>query len=404
MIHITWYFLFLKKRIKESNNTEENLTVIYEADRNGKQASTKKHETKQTWTRRYRHRKSGMPDRKRGRRHVRSVSYYTDLCEYPRKVKKQTKIASSKQNKRAKRFFHRYDSEKSFLKTYDRPSCGPIQVLQWLHTQKIKFEDLMKKRRTAKTVLRYAIDGIKADGENIHKTSEAEEMCKALMIHLNSDLTKTSDIGECCARLFTQDTFLFKRVNKVLHEKELAKHNHLAPYCALLSAYLQKQCFNDGKYRISKSRLIYKAVSRAHLYRGANLTKEMFEQYRKNIGQRISWRAFSSTTKRQEVAEMFGNTLFTIDAAVLTAVSADYLADIQHISKFPDEEEVLLTAGINLVIGVVNKRKDGKYNILLYVSENYRNKISRQHASVPISSSSASRSGKKTYSTARFCI
>ena len=294
-------------------------------------------------------------------------------------ITRQSINISPKQHSREKRFVHRNDSTESGLKTYDQPSCGSIHILRWLYEHKIDFKDLMKSLRTTKFVLRRAVVGIQAEGKTRDQISEANRICEDLTSLLKNHQTTTSDIGERCAYLYTRDGFLFRRVSQVLRGKCFITSHHLVPYCALLSAYLQKRCFEDGKFSslTSPHTLIDDRVKL--LYRGIKLSEEMIEEYRRKLGQRISWPAFSSTTKNRAVAEMYKtNAIFIIDATVITSISTDYLADIGKFSHFPDEEEILLAAGINLVIGKVSQNPDEKYEILLYVSENYVKQIPKR--------------------------
>jgi hypothetical protein len=151
----------------------------------------------------------------------------------------------------------------------------------------------------------------------------------------------------------------------------LQKINTLAPYCALLAAYIRTCCaYDEHSNRIDSSR-IYSLVSSSDnstfevVYPCANLTVEMIELYRSRIGHRFSWNAFTSTSKCREKAEVYGNTLFVIDIFIISSIGFQSFADIQLYSQFPVEEEVLLISGFNFRINSVNTQSDGKYIIIL---------------------------------------
>lgn len=142
------------------------------------------------------------------------------------------------------------------------------------------------------------------------------------------------EILKCAIHLYTRDSFLYKLVNSTLRNDDLTKIDTLGPFCYLLREHL----FYADK---SKEKLT--------VYRGTNLTDEMVEEYRRAIGKWIQWPAFTSTTKSQQVAEMYeGNALF-----IMKIVGSYYTRDISSLSQFQDEEEVLLTAHLHFKIDEV---------------------------------------------------
>ncbi|CAF1468906.1 unnamed protein product [Didymodactylos carnosus] len=279
------------------------------------------------------------------------------------------------------RIIHRerflYEHDEISLSSCRRASFGSAPILQWCYKNGFDFDKLMKKQSMTLAVLKYAVTGIEAEGKEINQLDQAKEICDYLSRIKQPVTANPSDIGRCCVYLYTKDTFLYKRTNELLRqERNNAPGDilieRLAPYCALLSSYLQMQFINDGTFVQEENLRLYTSKHMKYIYRGSNLSQEMIEQYKQNIGKRISWPAFSSMSKSRRVAELFGNTLFMVDASVIKSISTDYLADIEKISAFPEEQEVLLTAGINLEIRDVKEEECEKYTILVYLSENHR--------------------------------
>ncbi|CAF1243553.1 unnamed protein product [Didymodactylos carnosus] len=96
------------------------------------------------------------------------------------------------------------------------------------------------------------------------------------------------------------------------------------------------------------------------VYRGSQLDQSEIKAYSEAIGEYKCWLGFTSTTKNREVAQMFGDTLFIIDASSCGG------SDISLLSQFTDEEEVLLPAGATFKIHkVVFDQETQKYCIFL---------------------------------------
>jgi hypothetical protein len=79
------------------------------------------------------------------------------------------------------------------------------------------------------------------------------------------------------------------------------------------------------------------------LYRSANLSERIIDDYKQAYRTVACWKSFSSTTKKKEVAMFYdGNAIFQI------RVSEHMMrpnADITFFSQYPEEEEVLLCPG-----------------------------------------------------------
>lgn len=206
-----------------------------------------------------------------------------------------------------------------------------------------------------------AASGIEEVGTDVGKKIEAQWMANELRETKGKGEDK---IGKCCVRLYTIESFLYKLLNKVLRETEIGGEHWtkshfvstegtkygrtLGPYCRLLAAYLEKAPRRSGMT----------------IFRGADLTNEMVEDYRKHVGKWINWNSFSSTTKNKQKALSFhGNTLFQIQVPEDSPWWMECV-DISSLSEYPQEEEILLDCGLGLEINSVEYDPEIKRHII----------------------------------------
>lgn len=155
-----------------------------------------------------------------------------------------------------------------------------------------------------------------------------------------------ADSLKCAARLYSLETFLYKLVNSTLRNNDRSKANTLGPFCYLLQLYSQS------------TEHLFDMI----LYRGMSLTDEMIEDYKKAVGTKIQWLAFTSTSKVRAVAELYGNTLFIIRLVPIVPIGAN----LSSVSYFPAELEVLLPAGQVFLVEKMNvDPNNGKYCIYM---------------------------------------
>jgi hypothetical protein len=157
------------------------------------------------------------------------------------------------------------------------------------------------------------------------------------------------EILEQDVRLYTAETFLYKLVNSTLRNEDMTKIDTLGVYCFILQGHLWSPEKNEEDITV---------------YRGTNINEQMIEQYKLAVGSNIRYLAFTSTSKKRQVAEMYtnGNALF-----IVKLNNSGFLRDISSLSFYPDEEEILLNAGHPLkVIQVEHDLQMNKY--LIYLS------------------------------------
>ena len=154
------------------------------------------------------------------------------------------------------------------------------------------------------------------------------------------------EVAQLCIGFYTYDSFFHRVLNKALREKDLSKLETLGPICYLITNYS----------RVSRDYI-------GTVYRGMNLTSSEIQGYQKAIGQWKTWAAFASTSKDPRVAKAFtGNTLFIIEITQ-TALASIRAYDITHLSRYPDENEVLVLAGVSFQILDVQEDASQRYII-----------------------------------------
>ena len=184
-------------------------------------------------------------------------------------------------------------------------------------------------------------EGIEEQGAKLRKKKEAKWIADELR-RVKGQGKK--EIGDCCVRLYTMESFLYELINRFQREAKLKTHNWsddfdrqymsvvdednyrtLHPYCVLLRDYL-KGCPQEKDIVV---------------FRSAILTNEMIDNYKKHVGKLVIWDWFSSTTKNKAIALLsHGNTLFQI---LIPQNARDSVSvAISSLSEYPQEQEVLL--------------------------------------------------------------
>ncbi|CAF1523855.1 unnamed protein product [Adineta ricciae] len=181
--------------------------------------------------------------------------------------------------------------------------------------------------------------------DKIHSNTKVSDMAKKILSCLElSDARE--EVLKTCVYLYTHDSFLYQTLNKAVREFDKSKLNTLGPFCYFLHEYS----------RMDKGFL-------GTVYRGAKLSLLDIEMYEKAVGQWQTWTAFTSASKNRSVAELYGvNTLFIIHITNFT-LGGVRGCDISHLSKFPDEEEVLIPAGSIFCVTSVEQDLSQKYII-----------------------------------------
>ncbi|CAF1315042.1 unnamed protein product [Didymodactylos carnosus] len=230
---------------------------------------------------------------------------------------------------------------------------GKASSFKDLHFSRFVNEWLIKNKINSQSdysnIVEKAAIGIITYAERLGEQSEANLIAKQLR---NVKKSQKNDIIKCCVKIYTQDTFLYRHVNKTLADDNMINVDTLGPFCFLLS------CFPEAFEHISYIGTIYRVDE---------LDRQMIESYRNSINGWKSWNGFRLTTKNHSKAQQFqGNTLFII--TITESPRFGNAIDISPVSYHPDDEDVLVVAGTNFRVDKVEMNTTGKHRIYLSIA------------------------------------
>jgi hypothetical protein len=229
----------------------------------------------------------------------------------------------------------------------------------------IKKNQLPSKDKTfIPMIVEKAAVGIIEAGKKIGKQREAEQMAKILREKKHAEM---KEVWECCAYLYTMESFLYKRINETMRligDKEYEqdwrdKARTLGPFCLLLWD-------NPSSYKSTERG--------TPLYRGANLYDELISTFKDDCSKRKkpvrSFQSFTSCSRNRARAEAFGNVLF------IMIVKHAFSVDLKSVSRYPREEEELVSPGVCFTVDRVefDKHKN-KYVIYLNLAQQYNREL-----------------------------
>jgi hypothetical protein len=189
------------------------------------------------------------------------------------------------------------------------------------------------------------INGILQEATQHQSDSETE--AQWMVEQLRACKTKPRrETSKVCLHLYTRESFLYHVLNTTLRDGDYSKLDTLGPLCFLMRHY---------------SRTCIEFIGT--VYRGVQLSPTTILSYKQAIGSWCTWPSYTSTSKNRHMAEFFeGNTLFIIEITNVK-LSAIRAYDVINISQFPNEEEVLLPAGISFQVISVEIDPQQKYVI-----------------------------------------
>lgn len=176
---------------------------------------------------------------------------------------------------------------------------------------------------------------------------------------------------------YTQESFVYKLVNKALRTEDLEQLNLFRFFIADLSAALAK----------AQQETIQTVV-----YRGVRLDEEEFEHIRQLQGQLIAFNGYLSSSRSMDVAKKFAeintrtiSVIFEIDTS---ESERSVFADISSLSKFPEEQEVLFDIGVVFMVDRVEENEhfwtirmratdEGEHLVDEYIEESQREMATR---------------------------
>ena len=177
-----------------------------------------------------------------------------------------------------------------------------------------------------------AANGIITEGKLLGKQKEAEWMAQQILNVIDEDNQK---VWECCAHLYTMESFLYQKMNEYMRlcgdpqSKTIwkSKMQTFGPLAYILSMFTYAKTYEE-----------------IYVYRGANLTDDLIKQFQDNIGAYLMFPALTSTSRNRKKAEQFGNVLFIIHTSTQDGL------DVVEFSDYPDEEEIMLKADYTFYI------------------------------------------------------
>ena len=192
------------------------------------------------------------------------------------------------------------------------------------------------------------IDGIlqEADHHQSNSNSEAQWMVE----QLRACKTKTRhEVSKACIHLYTRESFLYRVLNTALRDTDYKKLDTLGPLCFLIRNYAHARTEFIGT-----------------VYRGVELSPTAIHSYKQAIGKWHTWPSYISTSKSRPMAQIRGNTLFIIEITN-NKFNLTYAYDVSEIYQFPNEEEVILLAGVYFLVVSVEQSLQEMHTIKIKV-------------------------------------
>ena len=191
--------------------------------------------------------------------------------------------------------------------------------------------------------------------DSIHRSKE--EMLEKCRVYYRRNKKETENIARFekdyisgqSIEWYTYDSFMYKLINQALRTEDINALYTYRFYINDLCACLAKNC-----------QLLREHASDITVYRGQRMSKAEILRLRSSVTQLIAVNGYLSTSRRQKVAGMFagiGTPVTTWSSSdrresVIFDITVDLdkysgiiVADVRHLSKHRDEEEVLFDLG-----------------------------------------------------------
>lgn len=205
-------------------------------------------------------------------------------------------------------------------------------------THQIDRLNIEELERNINKELQLLILALEKQGQRNGRSHEAEDLIKDLYPSIDSN---PDIVGQTCLQIYTKETFLYYDLNKFLREGDNSKIDIYGSFVRLLCF-----CFSHSST---------KEIHGITVYRGMNLNEKMIDAYHlaQQSGTSFRWAAFSSTSRNPDIAYEFEtNSLFIIQLRKIYDKEKKAI-DISMFSKYPDEQEVFLKAGVEFTVELV---------------------------------------------------
>jgi hypothetical protein len=204
------------------------------------------------------------------------------------------------------------------------------------------------------------VQGLEHEGR-----TESENIVREIVQSLNvvknetfgqKDKKRIEKLQDCCVKLYTKDCYIYRVVNTALRDEDRTKLATLGPYCYLVYNHIGRDLEDYLSIRYRLRQALHPTESQSMIvYRGDHVSREIIEEYQQAVGKNkkyFKWLSFVSTSLSREVAESFGcNLLYIIELE--RYVTNDQFTNLQKITSFEHEEEILLRPGMRFRVGKV---------------------------------------------------
>ncbi|CAF4518820.1 unnamed protein product [Rotaria sp. Silwood2] len=248
----------------------------------------------------------------------------------------------------------------------ERPFAGQYGWISPFIREAAKHLNITRKHLPSKdaTVIPMIVEkaavGIIEEGKKIRKQHEAEYLAKILREKKHAAM---KNVWECCANLYSLESFLYKKVNETMtvigdevHGQDWREQARtLGPFCLLLWD-------NPSNDQTTERGTI--------LYRGAQLPDESISIFKEDCSEidkpMRSFPSFISCSRNRAKVESFGNVLF------IMKVKHAFSVDLKPHSQYPGEDEELVSPGVCFTVDRVKlDQHNNKYEIYLDLVQQY---------------------------------
>ncbi|CAF1107115.1 unnamed protein product [Adineta steineri] len=208
---------------------------------------------------------------------------------------------------------------------------------------------------------------------NDQAKEEMLDECRTFYQDDNTELRKIEEFAKTyksteAIKYYTGDSFLYRLFNQAFRTENidfifLFRFFLIDIYNHLQGLY-SEQFLTSANY----------ANNTIVVYRGQSMKLTEFDQIKNSIGRLISIGTFFSTTKNHQLAVIYSESqgqngnlellsvVFEIEVNLTYKITKRPFASVEHISKFPDEEEILFSVGSTFrILDVRDRRADDGY-------------------------------------------
>ncbi|CAF0784783.1 unnamed protein product [Adineta steineri] len=187
-----------------------------------------------------------------------------------------------------------------------------------------------------KNIVETAAEGIAQEGKKLGRQREAQWMTNELLKVKNGSV---EEIWRCCARLYSMESFLYKKLNEAMRLVDDKQQRHIwQQQISALGLFAVILDMNTIQFERTAGSFM------GTIYRGANLSKDQIAKFKEvatSNNPHRSFQAFTSCSRNRTKAESLGNTLFSITPPVCKRANSN---DISPYSDYDEEEQLLSPA------------------------------------------------------------